>query len=111
MCVHDRFHDGQPDPGSSVGPRPCLIYLIEFGPQIRDRFLRDRSSAVKDRYPDDSVFPEHPDHDLLLTTDMMDRIAQVIGNDLLDLKFISPNLNRALIIKFYLDLILFQKDL
>ena len=111
MRIHDRLDDRETDSGSSVCAGSRLIDFIELCPEIRDRLLRDRSSGIEDRYTDESVLRDHPDDDLFLAVNVVDRIAQIVGNYLLDLKLVRPDIDRCLIVELHLDLVLLNEDL
>ena len=110
VALHDRLDDRESDAAAPVLTGPGFIHLIELLPDLIDILLWDRISGIEHGNADEAVLPDDPHVDLLIMIEMVQRITHIVGDDFLDLEFISPDKNRILSVHRDLRSLLLKKQ-
>src|SRR5699024_5003879 len=90
-AFHDSFHNGKTDTAAAVLSCPRFIHFVEFIPEIGDIRFRNRRTRIKYRYSHSVFFRMDTYLDPFLPFQMIQRIAHIIGDNLLNLKLIRPD--------------------
>ena len=108
MRLHNGLYDRKTDAAAAVFPRARLIYLVKLLPDFVDILLRNATAGIKNADPQYFLPISIENPNLFFTGHIVNGIAQIVRDDLLDLKLISPH-KCLFLIKYQFNFILFQK--